>query len=263
MPEEPVLTDVDARGVATVTLNRPEVNNAYNGAMIDALLDGIKRLSADDAVKVVVLRGAGKHFQAGADLKWLAEVASKSAEDNLEASRRTEAVVRLLDICPKPTVAIVQGACVGGATGVVAACDVVVAAADAQFAISEVRWGLVPQPVLPQLISAMGVRNVRRFALSGERFSAEKAEVMGLVHEVALGLQLERTAQRTIEAILRNGPDAVRQTKAAILELAETAVDEATAEKLAGQHAAKRQSDEAKEGLASFREKRNPAWLSE
>ncbi|PIW27285.1 MAG: enoyl-CoA hydratase [Rhodospirillales bacterium CG15_BIG_FIL_POST_REV_8_21_14_020_66_15] len=263
MADDPVLVDIDARGVATVTLNRPEVNNAYDGAMIEALLGGITRLSSDDKVRLIVLRGAGKHFQAGADLKWLAEVSAQSEEENLEVSRRTETVVRLLDTCPKPTMAVVQGFCVGGATGVIAACDVVVAAADATFAVSEVRWGLIPHPILPQLIAAMGARNVRRYALTAERFSAEQANIMGLVHEVALGLQLERTAQRTIDALLRNGPDAVAQTKAKILELAETGIDEATAEELARLHAEKRQSDEATEGLSAFREKRNPAWFKE
>jgi len=263
MSEKPVLCEIDARGVATVTLNRPEVNNAYNGEMIEALLEGITRLSDDPAVRLIVLKGAGKHFQAGADLSWLLEVSGQTPAENLEASRRTEAVVRLLDICPKPTIAVVQGFCVGGGTGVIAACDVVIAAADATFAISEVRWGLIPQPILPQLIAAMGVRNVRRYALSAERFTAEQANIMGLVHEVAPPMQLERTAARCIDAFLRNGPDAVAQTKAKVLELAKTAVDETTAEVLARLHSEKRQSEEAREGLASFREKRNPSWYKE
>jgi methylglutaconyl-CoA hydratase len=263
MADEPVLAEIDGRGVATVTLNRPEVNNAYNGAMIDALLSGIKSLSTNDAVRLIVLRGAGKHFQAGADLKWLLAVSEQSEADNLEVSRRTETVVRLLDTCPKPTVAVVQGFCVGGGTGVIAACDVVIAASDATFTISEVRWGLIPQPILPQLIAAMGSRNVRRYALTAERFSADQANNMGLVHEVAPPMQLERTAEKTIEAFLRSGPDAVAQTKAKILELAETSVDEATAEDLARLHSEKRQSAEASEGLTAFLEKRNPSWFKE
>jgi methylglutaconyl-CoA hydratase len=263
MADAPVLVDIDARGVATVTLNRPDVNNAYDDEMIAALLEGVKALSNNDEVRLIVLRGSGKHFQAGANLKWLKRVAGESPEKNLQASRDTETVVRLLDICPKPTLAVVQGFCVGGATGVIAACDVVIAAADATFAISEVRWGLIPQPILPQLIAAMGVRNVRRYAITAERFSAEQANIMGLVHEVALGIQLERTAQRTIEALLRNGPDAVAQTKASILELAETGVDDKTAEELARLHSEKRQSAEAAEGLSAFLEKRNPSWFKE
>lgn len=262
MADEPVLTTIDARGIATVTLNRPDVNNAYDDDMIAALLEGVTRLSVDDTVRLIVLRGAGKHFQAGANLKWLKRVAGESAEKNLEASRQTEAVVRLLDKCPKPTLAVVQGFCVGGATGIIAACDVVIAAADATFAISEVRWGLAPHPILPQLIAAMGARNVRRYAVTAERFTAEQANIMGLVHEVAVGLQLERTAQRTIEAILRNGPIAMAETKAKTLELAGAAVDDGLAEELARLHAEKRQSDEAAEGLAAFLEKRAPSWTT-
>ena len=263
MADTPVLVEIDGRGVATVTLNRPDVNNAYDDEMIAALLDGVKTLSTDDKVRLIVLRGAGKHFQAGANLKWLKRVAGEGPEKNLQASRDTEALVRLLDICPKPTVAVVQGFCVGGATGVIAACDVVIAAADATFAVSEVRWGLIPHPILPQLIAAMGARNVRRYAVTGERFTAEQANIMGLVHEVSLGLQLERTAQRTIEAILRNGPLAMAATKAKTLELAGAAVDDALAEELARLHSEKRQSDEAAEGLAAFLEKRSPSWFTE
>ena len=263
MADQPVLIETDARGVATVTLNRPDVNNAYDDEMIAALLAGVKSLSSDDNVRLIVLRGAGKHFQAGANLKWLKRVAGEGPDKNLEASRDTEAVVRLLDVCPKPTLAVVQGFCVGGATGIVASCDVVVAAADATFAISEVRWGLVPHPVLPQLIAAMGARNVRRYAVTGERFTAEKAHIMGLVHEVALGLQLERTAQRTVEAILRNGPEAMALTKAKTLELAGTEVDDGLADELARVHSDKRQSEEAAEGLAAFLEKRSPNWVKD
>lgn len=263
MAENPVLLDIDARGVATVTLNRPEVNNAYDGDMIEALLAGTTKLAADKNVRVIVLKGAGKHFQAGADLAWLSQVSSRSALENLAASRRTEAVVRQLDACPKPTIAVVQGFCVGGGTGVVAACDVVIAAEDATFSISEVRWGLIPHPILPQLISAMGVRNVRRYAVSAERFTAAQAYNMGLVHEVTPSLQLERTAERTVDAFLRNGPEAVCQTKTKILELAACAIDDQTAEGLARLHADKRQSAEAREGLSAFREKRNPAWFKE
>ncbi|MEK9671662.1 MAG: enoyl-CoA hydratase-related protein [Rhodospirillaceae bacterium] len=263
MADTPVLVDTDARGVATVTLNRPDVNNAYDDEMIQALLAGVTSLSGDPSVRLIVLRGAGKHFQAGANLIWLKRVAGEGQEKNLIASRNTEAVVRMLDTCPKPTMAVVQGFCVGGATGIVAACDVAVAAADATFAISEVRWGLAPHPILPQLIAAMGVRNVRRYAVTGERFPAEQAHIMGLVHEVAPALQLERTSQRIVDSILKNGPEAMTMTKAKTLELAGTAVAEDLAEELARIHAEKRQSAEAAEGLAAFLEKRSPAWLKE
>lgn len=260
MANETVLVDVDDRGVATVTLNRPQVNNAYNGEMIDGLIAGLNQLIGRDGLRVVVLKGNGKHFQAGADLTWLEEVAGQPSEENLRVSRATGEVSSLLEAIPVPTIAMVQGACVGGATGIVAACDIVVAAEDAVFSISEVRWGLVPHPILPQLTAAIGGRNVRRYAVTAERFTAQKAEILGLVHEVCSAMQLGRTAERIIEAILKNGPEAVNATKAAAMSLARTHIDKSASDDLIRAHAEKRQSEEAAEGLTSFREKRKPCW---
>ncbi len=260
MAEDAVLVKVDKRGVAMVTLNRPKLKNAYNGEMIRLLNESIPKLENRGDVRVIVFRGTGRYFQAGADLGWLTDVAGQSDDVNMDVSRQTENLVRNLDLCPKPTVAVVQGGCIGGGTGLLAACDVVVAAEDAQFAVSEVRWGLVPHPILPQLNAAMGARNTRRYALTAEKFTAERAREMGLVHEVVPNLQLERTAERVIDSLLRNGPEAVRLTKEATLRLAETEVGAATAEALARAHSDKRQSAEAMEGLASFRGKRSPQW---
>jgi len=262
MPEPVVLTEVDARGVATVRLNRPEVNNAYNGEMIEALLDGAGKLGADPAVRVIVLRGNGRHFQAGADLNWINEVSARSEEDNLAISRNTTDAVRFLDACPKPTVALVHGGCFGGGTGIVAACDIVIASLDALFSIAEVRWGLHAAPILPQLAAAMGVRNLRRFAVTGERFDATQAWELGLVHEVCEEGELDEAAEPIIDAILRNGPEAIADTKRIIFETAGLAIDDALALKLAEDHARKRCTDEAAEGLASFREKRDAAWYT-
>src|ERR1041384_2068086 len=145
----PVLWDVAARGVATVTLNRPEVNNAYNGAMIDGLLAAFDALGKVAGLRAVVLKGNGKHFQAGADLKWINEVRKSSPEENLRVSRATAQAVQRLNFAPVPTVALVQGGCFGGGTGMVAACDVVLAAGHAGFSIAEVRWGLHASIIIP------------------------------------------------------------------------------------------------------------------
>jgi len=260
MPEPVVLTKMDARGVATVTLNRPQVNNAYNGEMIQALLDGVAGLAADDNVRIIVLRGNGRHFQAGADLNWLNEVSAQSDEDNLAVSGRTTDAVRFLDICPKPTIALVHGGCFGGATGIVAACDIVIASRDAIFSIAEVRWGLHAGPILPQLGAAMGVRNLRRFAITGERFDAMRARELGLVHEVCEEGALDEAAGPVVDAILKNGPNAVADTKRIIFETAGLAIGNEQAAELAQDHAHKRRSQEAAEGLASFREKREASW---
>ncbi len=264
MSEPAVLWSMDARGVADVTLNRPEVNNAYNAETIEGLLAAMDALGGEPGLRVVVLRGRGRHFQAGADLRWLNAVAGGTAEENLHASRITALAVRRLNTLPLPTVALVQGGCFGGGTGIAAACDVVIAAEDAQFSIAETRWGLMAGIILPQLADAIGARQVRRYAQTGERFDAAEARRIGLVHEVVPAAQLEAAGARVVGALLQNAPEANAQTKQLALEYAWGGfagdAGEAAFERLVLQHAQKRQSAEAAEGLASFREKRAAAW---
>ena len=259
MSNESVLWTVDARGVATVTLNRPQVNNAYDEALIQGLHDAMNAL-ARPGVRVLLLQGAGRHFQAGADLKWITRVAAEPPEENERASRATATAVQRLNRLPLPTVALVQGGCFGGGTGIVAACDVVIAAEDAMFSIAETRWGLTAAIILPQLADAIGARQVRRYALSGERFGAHEARRIGLVHEVVPAAELQAAGAKLVEQLLQNAPQANAQTKSAALELAWGGIDDAALERLIGQHAAKRRSAEAAEGLASFREKRPARW---
>ena len=159
----PVLWSVDGRGVATVTLNRPEVNNAYNGELIQGLLAALDALGGAQGLRAVVIKGNGKHFQAGADLKWIDAVRTSSAAENVRVSRATAEAVARLNHVPVPTVALVQGGCFGGGTGLVAACDVVIAADNATFSIAEVRWGLTAAIIVPQLNDAIGVRQLRRY----------------------------------------------------------------------------------------------------
>src|SRR6476646_2682992 len=184
MPGNPVLWNLDERGIATVTLNRPEVNNAYDAGLIDGVLSAMDELGRKPHLRVVVLKGNGKHFQAGADLKWINGVRPKSPEENEAVSRATFEAVQRLNTLPIPTVALVQGGCFGGGTGIISACDVVIAADNALFSITEVRWGLTAAIIIPQLCYAIGVRQVRRYALTGERFGAQEAHRIGLVHEV-------------------------------------------------------------------------------
>jgi methylglutaconyl-CoA hydratase len=256
----PVLLDIDARGVARVTLNRPERNNAYDGALIQALLAALDTLENTNGLRAVVVSGKGRHFQAGADLTWIDQVRQGSRDDNIRASRDTAFAIQRVNLAPVPVVALVQGACFGGGTGLLAACDVVIAADDAQFSIAEVRWGLTAAIIVPQLNDAIGVRQVRRYALTGERFSAAEARRIGLVHEVVPAAELEAAGARIVEAILQNGPDAIRQTKALALESAWGHLDQQTFDSLVERHADKRMSAEAAEGLASFAEKRAAKW---
>ena len=256
----PVLWDIDARGVATVTLNRPEVNNAYDGAMIDGLNAALEALGQAKGVRAVVLKGNGRHFQAGADLKWINAVRKSSPQENLRVSRATAQAVQRLNMAPVPTVALVHGGCFGGGTGMIAACDIVVAADNAVFSIAEVRWGLHASIIIPQLADAIGIRQLRRYALTGERFGPQEACRIGLVHTLIALSDLEREGARIVDQLLANGPDAIAQTKAWILKSAWADLDEKDFDALIESHSAKRQSAEAGEGLASFAEKRAGRW---
>ena len=255
-----VLTELDRRGVATVTLNRPDRNNAYNGKMIDALIDTFTALAEDSSVRVVQLRGAGRHFQAGADLAWLRDIGSLSPLENIEVSRRTASAIQGLLEFPKPTVALVHGGCFGGGTGMAAASDIVIASDDAIFSITEARWGVMAGIIVPHLNAAIGVRNVRRYALTCERFGAEPAKQMGLVHQICRPGDLEAAAAPVIDALLMAAPEALAQTKRRALLEAGLVIDGDHFQTLVEEHALKRQSEEAAEGLASFLERRPPSW---
>jgi len=257
----PVLWSVDARGVATVVLNRPEVNNAYDETLIQGLLNALDALGAAPGLRAVLIKGNGKHFQAGADLKWINAVRKSSPAENVRASRMTAEAVRRLNAAPLPTMALVQGGCFGGGTGLVAACDVVIAADNAMFSIAEVRWGLAGLIIVPQLKDAIGVRQLRRYALTGERFGADEARRIGLVHEVVALAELDAAGERIVGHVLANGPQAIAQTKALALESAFGDLDEAAFARVVEGHAANRQSAEAAEGLASFAEKRAAKWV--
>jgi methylglutaconyl-CoA hydratase len=260
MSSPEILTSLDSRGVATVTFNRPEVNNAYNGAFIEGVLKGLDELGSAKGLRAVVIKGNGRHFQAGADLKWINSVRPQSPEVNRDVSRATAEAVDRLNRVPVPVVALVQGGCFGGGTGIVSACDVVVAADNAIFSIAEVRWGLHAAIIVPHLNDAIGVRQARRYALTGERFGAEEARRIGLVHEVVPLDRLEARGAEIVAQILENSPTAMAKTKQHILESAWSGFDKATLDALIDSHAAARQGDEAAEGLASFAEKRSAAW---
>src|SRR6202451_2680938 len=195
MPANPVLWELDQRGVATVTLNRPEVNNAYDAGLINGVLAAMDELG-QKPVLVVVLKGNAKRFQAGADLKWINAVRPQSPDENEAVSRATFEAVQRLNLLPLPTVALVQGGCFGGGTGIISACDVVIAADNAMFSITEVRWGLTAAIIIPQLCDAIGVRQVRRYAPTGERFGAQDARRIGLVHEVVPLADLEASGAK-------------------------------------------------------------------
>ena len=259
-PAGPVVAEMDVRGLARIVLNRPEVGNAYNEALIQGLVTALREMCARTELRAVLLKGNGRHFQAGADLKWIREVSRSSPEENERISRATAEAVDGLNRLPVPTVALVHGGCFGGGTGMIAACDVVIAADDAVFSISEVRWGLTAAIIIPQLSDAISGRQLRRYALTGERFGAAEAHRIGLVHMVVPPGDLAAAGEAMVGRILENGPHALAETKACIQQSSWSGFDRATFDALVRGHAAKRQSAEASEGLASFAEKRAARW---
>ncbi len=260
MAEPAVIHQLDERGVATVTFNRPEVNNAYNGELLQGVLDAMDGLGGVSGLRAVVLKGNGRHFQAGADLKWVRSILPQPMEAIRAASRVTAEVIDRLNRLPVPVIALVQGGCFGGGTGVVAASDIVIAADNAIFSIAEVRWGLHASIIVPHLNDAIGVRQARRYALSGERFDATEARRIGLVHEVVPLAGLEQRGAEIVAQILENSPRAVARTKQHILESAWGGLDAAALDALIDSHAEARHWPDATEGLASFAEKRSASW---
>ncbi len=255
-----VLLAVDARGVATVTLNRPATGNAYNAAMLAGLTAGLAQLGADPAVRVVVIRGAGKHFQAGADINWLGETALAAPEAAFTASRATTVAMARLNEFPKPTIAIVQGACFGGGCGIVCCVDVALATPAALFGITEVRVGVTPSPISTHMVNAIGLRQARRYAITGERFDAAEALRIGLVHEVVAVDAIEARLAEMLDAIFLSAPGAVAVTKQSILAANGLMLDDRQIDMLSHEGWMQRSSAEGLEGTAAFREKRVPAW---
>ncbi len=258
----PVLLSVDARGIATVTLNRPQVGNAYNAALLQGLVDGMERLAAAPAIRAVVIRGAGKHFAAGADINWLAEVAEYPPGPAFEASLLTTRAMQMLNEFPRPTLAVVQGAAFGGGCGIVCCVDVALATPAASFGLTEVRVGVSPTPISAQMVQAMGFRQARRYAVTGERFDAAEALRIGLVHEVVAADAMEARLAAILDEIMLASPTAAAATKASMIGTNGLAVTPYAMQQLAHEGWTQRASAEGKEGLAAFRGKRKPSWYA-
>jgi methylglutaconyl-CoA hydratase len=228
--------------------------------MLDGLIGGLQRMASDATVRCLVIRGAGKHFQAGADISWLNEVAHYPPAENFAASMATTRAMQLLNEFPKPTIALVHGACFGGGVGIVCCVDVAFATPDAMFGITEVRVGVSPTPISTHMVNAIGLRQTRRYALTGERFDAREAERIGLVHEVVAATDMDAKLAGVVDAILLGGPDAIAMTKRSFLGANGLLLDERQMTLLAHEGWTQRASAEGHEGTAAFREKRRPAW---
>ena len=255
-----VLKTLDNRGVGTITLNRPDVFNGYNKELLLQLRKVISELENNEAIRVIILRGAGKHFSAGADVNWFKELAAASPEQQLEAARLSTGAIKELNECTKPTIALIHNACYGGGTGYAAACDIVIASEDAQFAITEVRVGITPAPIIGELVNAIGSRQLRRYALTAETFDVVQARRLGLVHEICPVGGLDQAAEPIIDCFLRGAPKAITDTKALILENSECILIDDKFDEFAKISAAGRSKLEGIEGFSAFLEKRDPDW---
>ena len=248
-------------GVATVTLNRPEVRNAFNEEVIGELSATFLGLGERDEVRCVVLAAAGTAFCAGADLNWMKRMADYSRDENVADAEALARMLRLVYRCPKPTIARVQGDVYAGGTGLVAACDIAVAADTAGFCISEVKLGLIPATISPYVVRAMGPRAAHRYFLTAERFGAAEALRIGLVHEVTTPDQLDAKVAQLASALLQAGPAAVKACKLLVQDVAHKDITQLLIDRTVQGIADIRVSDEGREGIQAFLGKRKPNWL--
>lgn len=250
-------------GAGFLWLNRPELRNAMNDVMIGELVTALAEINADPAARVIVLGGRGKAFCAGADLNWMRAARDFTPAEARADSARLAAVLRGLYESPKPTLARVQGAAFAGGMGLVAACDLVIASAEAKFCLSEVRLGLIPAMISPYLLRAIGERQARRYMLSAEVFDAAQARDIGLVHEMVAADTLDATVTAMVVTLAAGAPGALGDTKRLIREVVGRKIDDEVVADTAARIATARSSAEGQEGMASFFERRRPAWSPE
>ena len=248
--------------VATVTLDRPDVRNAFNEATIAELALAFDELGRDEDVRAIVLAANGTAFCAGGDLNWMKQMADYSDAENLADATRLADMLRTIYLCPKPVIAKIQGDCYAGGMGLVAACDISVAVVEANFCLSEVKLGLIPATIAPYVIKAMGENAARRYFLTAERFSAREAHRIGFVHELVAAADLDAAVAAIVKALVNNSPNAVKEAKVLVRDIAGRPVDNALLADTALRIAVIRASSEGREGVASFLEKRKPSWLA-
>lgn len=263
MSEPIVLCSTDARGIATVTLNRPEIHNAFNEVLIEELRSAFERVATDPKARLMVLASNGKSFSAGGDLNWMRKQGTLTEKENLEDAYRLAVMLKTLDILPKPVIGRIQGAVFAGGVGLVSCCDVAIAAEGAIFSLSEVKIGLAPATIGPYVTAAIGPRAMRRYAVSGERFGAAEAHRIGLVHEVVPPEALDKAVEKMIGEFLQGGPEAQAAAKKLVRDVAHRPIDEAVMRDTAQLIARRRATAEGREGIQAFLEKRKPAWVRE
>ncbi|MEC4718987.1 enoyl-CoA hydratase/isomerase family protein [Noviherbaspirillum sp. CPCC 100848] len=254
--------DVKIEGkLATVTLNRPEVRNAFNETTIAEITQVFGELGRDENLRAIVLAANGPAFCAGADLNWMKKMAGYTHEENRADAAQLAEMLRAIYACPKPVVAKIQGDCYAGGMGLAAACDISVASETVNFCLSEVKLGLIPATISPYVIKAMGENAARRYFLTAERFSAQEAHRIGFVHAVAAADALDATVAEIVKALVSNSPHAVKEAKRLVQDVAGAPLCAELIADTALRIADIRSSDEGREGVRSFLEKRKPGWL--
>src|SRR5690554_4137766 len=258
--------ELDDRGIAWLTLERPEVHNAFDDSLISELNAHLERLhhaAHHGEVRAVVLGSEGKSFSAGADLGWMKRMVAYDVEGNLADSRKLSAMMHGLDTLPCPTLCRVQGAAFGGAVGLAACCDIVIASEKARFCLSEVKIGLSPAVISPYVQRALGARQMRRYALTAEVINADQALALGLAHQVVDHDEIDDAVDVMLDTLLAGSPQAQRATKALLASAAQAPDADATREHTCRVISELRVSAEGQEGLASFFDKRRPAWTEQ
>lgn len=248
--------------VATLWMNRPDRHNAFDEILIAELTAACIALDEDTDIRIVILAGRGKSFSAGADLNWMKRAANNGLDDNLNDARALSRMLRTLAEMQKPTIARIQGAALGGGMGLAAACDIAVASAQAVFATSEVKFGIIPSAISPYVLRAIGARQASRYFQSAERIDAARAREIGLVHEVVEPEELDAKVQEIVSALLQGGPLAQSAAKNLIRAVDGQMVNETLVEETAHRIAHLRATPEAREGIAAFLDKRQPNWIS-
>ena len=261
MTDSNLLIEIE-NGVAKLILNRPDVHNAFDDLLIAKIITALTQIETNDDIRVVVLTSQGKHFSAGADLNWMKRMAILSEQENRDDAQQLAKLMHQLNNLNKPTIALVDGAAYGGAVGLIACCDMAIGTQRSRFCLSEVKIGLSPAVISPFVVGAIGERAARRYFLSAEAFDAQKAEQLGLLHDVVADeVALAEQGEQLINVLLQNSPQAMNRTKQLIKEVSRGSIDKNMRDYTVNLIASIRVSDEGQEGLSSFLEKRQPKWL--
>ena len=261
MTNSAIQYDLNPNGVATITLCRPDIHNAFDETVVAALTEAFKKAGSDESVRTVVLASTGKSFCAGGNIDWMRRMAAYTFEENQRDGELLADMLRQLNVLPKPTIARVQGPAYGGGVGLIACCDIVVASPAANLCFSEAKIGMIPATISPYVVRAMGERAARRYFMTAELISAARGKELGLISELVEASELDSVINNIVESVLKNGPRAIRESKRLVFDVSERVINDDLMVETAKRIAETRDSSEGREGLTAFLEKRKPRWI--